>query len=301
MSRASWLEWRKKGIGASDCPAIMGCSPYKDIIQIWKDKTSEEPVVEMTNRILEKGNELEPIARAQFAAHYNLLNGTDETFEPALVELKDAPFMRASLDGRSKDGSIILEIKYIGKDSFDKVKGKMPLIDIRKDYWVQMQHQFLCSSAKRGFFCVINDTKIKGQYQVAWIEVSPEPEYMREIFVKCAQFWDCVETKTLPSVDYGVAASAEPEFEKLEGWDKQIEEWKKLKLEIDEKTEQLEKLREKIMTAVNKPKMFACGVTFVQQERAGAVDYKKIPELKGVDLEKYRKPPTKFYKMEIKG
>ena len=38
-------------------------------------------------------------------------------------------------------------------------------------------------------------------------------------------------------------------------------------------------------------------LTVSKIERKGAVDYKKIPELKGVDLEQFRKKPTNFWKI----
>lgn len=38
-------------------------------------------------------------------------------------------------------------------------------------------------------------------------------------------------------------------------------------------------------------------LTVTNIERKGAVDYKKIPELKGLDLEQYRKKPTNFWKI----
>ena len=34
-----WLNIRKKGIGGSDAEAIMGKNKYKNIIDVWKDKT----------------------------------------------------------------------------------------------------------------------------------------------------------------------------------------------------------------------------------------------------------------------
>lgn len=290
MSREEWLNWRRKGIGASDSPAIMGCSPYKTAIQIWEDKVSTAPPVELSSRIMEKGNELEPVARQQFAAHYNLLNDADETFEAARVQLQEFPFMKASLDGVSKDGKTLIEIKFQGKEKHQAVsKG-----EVRIDYWTQIQHQFICSGATKGYLVSINeDAKNDKKLDVLWCEVKPDLEYHKKHFRAMVEFWDCVENKRRPD--------AGPEdFVLLKGFDKQIEEWKKLKLDIELKGERLEFLRTEILKAVNHPKMHACGVTICQVEKSGSVDYKKIPELKGVDLEKYRKAPTTYYKMDIK-
>ena len=37
---------------------------------------------------------------------------------------------------------------------------------------------------------------------------------------------------------------------------------------------------------------FGCGVELLRSSRRGAVDYAAIPELRGVNLEPYRKPPV---------
>lgn len=65
--RASWLEERKKGLGASDAGAYMGVSPWKSNEQLWKEKLglvvpediSDSPAVKY-------GNDAEPLLRAFF-------------------------------------------------------------------------------------------------------------------------------------------------------------------------------------------------------------------------------------------
>lgn len=42
-----------------------------------------------------------------------------------------------------------------------------------------------------------------------------------------------------------------------------------------------------------------CGVSIMHSKRAGAVDYKAVPELKGVDLDKYRKKETAIVTVKI--
>lgn len=300
MSRAKWLEWRRQGIGASDSPAIMGVSPYKTILQIYEDKISTEAPVEISSRIMEKGNELEPVARKQFAAHFNLLNDTDETFEPKLVTLEEFPFMKASLDGCSKNGKIIVEIKLQGKENHVRLAEgqKLNLPDgksyIRLDYWTQMQHQFICSGAEEGYLCSINDTVLDAKkLDVKWIKILPDREYQKLHFRSCVHFWDCVQNKTPPQ-------PGGDDLLPLTGMDDKIKLWKKLKLKIENEEEELESLRKEILAKVTHPKMYACGVTITEVEKQGSVDYKKIPELKGVDLEKYRKASSKYYKMDIK-
>ena len=44
---------------------------------------------------------------------------------------------------------------------------------------------------------------------------------------------------------------------------------------------------------------FGNGYTFEQIQREGSVDYKAIPELKGVDLNKYRKESINYWKLSF--
>ncbi len=43
------------------------------------------------------------------------------------------------------------------------------------------------------------------------------------------------------------------------------------------------------------------GYIYKSIERKGSIEYKAIPELKMIDLEKYRKPSTIFWKLEYTG
>ena len=305
MSRQNWLDWRHKGIGSSDAAAIMGVSPYKTALQLWEEKVKPDAKEKPSNWAMEKGNEYEPIARQQFCAHYNLQNGTEETFDPLLVELAEAPFMRASLDGSASDRSTIIEIKYQGKENHGKIVEVHKIIEagnfddkttdfektikeaVRVDYWTQIQHQLLCSNANLAYL-----VSFDGKKSVAWVPIAPDREYHKKHFRECAKFWDCVVNKTPPGV-------TDDDFVPLTGMDKAVEEWKILSQQAATLQEQADKIKEDILAKVTHPKMKACGVTIVQVERAGAVDYKKIPELKGIDLEKYRKAGSKYYKMTI--
>jgi len=44
---------------------------------------------------------------------------------------------------------------------------------------------------------------------------------------------------------------------------------------------------------------FGCGVELLRSTRRGAVNYAVIPELRGVNLEPYRKPPVSVVKINL--
>ena len=60
------------------------------------------------------------------------------------------------------------------------------------------------------------------------------------------------------------------------------------KRESDEAAARLEATRAALAALATHAKETGAGVTVTRYWRAGAVDYKKVPELRGVDLEPYR-------------
>ena len=44
---------------------------------------------------------------------------------------------------------------------------------------------------------------------------------------------------------------------------------------------------------------YGCGVEVLKSSRKGAVDYSAVPELRGVNLEPYRKPPVAVVKINF--
>lgn len=171
MDRKEWLEWRKLGIGASDCPSIMCESPYRTMLDIYDDKTSDE-IVEKTNYIIELGNTLEPIARARF----ELLEDADY---PAanFVHIEKSHY-RCSMDGYNSDKNEGIEIKYVGKNFTDICPDK---------YKAQIQFQYAVTGA-----CKIYMVQINNMNQINVIDVPRDDEYISKLLNRVDWFWDCV-------------------------------------------------------------------------------------------------------------
>jgi len=58
ISRAEWLEYRRRGIGGSDAAAVVGLNPYKSELALWADKQGKLPEVE-DNESMRTGRDLE--------------------------------------------------------------------------------------------------------------------------------------------------------------------------------------------------------------------------------------------------
>ena len=185
-----WLSWRKTVITATDCPAILGSSPWSTAYKSWQRKLdlAEE---QKSNDAMERGKRLEPIIRDRFIKKY-LINMT-----PVVVECSEYEFLGASLDGLSDCGKYILEIKTGGNNLYKMaLEGTIPLY-----YMHQMQHQLLTTKAEKCFYTVGSEDEEKDIV----IEVYPDPEFENTFLPHARAFWKCVafnEPPVLQDSDY---------------------------------------------------------------------------------------------------
>ena len=185
----AWLDFRKKGIGASEIPAIMGSSRFSNKEKLFLQKIGEVPET-TSNFAMSKGSRLEPWAREQF----KMQSGDD--YQPLVVSHDKHEWAFASLDGyhvneMNSSDSAICEIKLVGLKAWeDAHKGIIELAHIH-----QMQFQMFVTGAKVGFYvCYINEfTKI------CTVEVLPDTDMQAELFKHAQHFYNCVITGTPPS------------------------------------------------------------------------------------------------------
>ena len=92
QNTTEWLEFRKNRIGASDASVIMGASPWKTPLELWKEKIGLQEE-SYTSMAMQAGKDLEEIARPIVS---NVLNCD---FKPAVYVHDEYNWMMASLDG----------------------------------------------------------------------------------------------------------------------------------------------------------------------------------------------------------
>lgn len=275
-----WHKWRMDGIGSSDVAAVLGVSKWKKKDELFREKVSQKIVDRKPNYIQEKGHRLEPIARAHVEMRLN------ESFQPRLVQMEAFPFMRASLDGCSPCGKVIMEVKYQGAEAHKDAKiGHIPA-----HYRPQVQHALLVSGAEVCLFVSIDDAET-----VHIVQVPPEREYQESLLLACTTFWQSV----LAARELG---QYEPEYHPLDRAKRLVRRWKNLKGKIEALETELEKVKEEILSqveATGKEKL-ECGDLKIRREtRVGNIQYKDIPELKEVDLEKYRGKSSSYWKFIV--
>jgi len=100
-----WLEWRHKGIGASDAPAVMGENPWKTAAQLLCEKRGRAARESVQNAAMARGTILEPEARRRY------ISRTGKDVQPACLQSMEHEWLRASVDGLTNSGDVVVEIK----------------------------------------------------------------------------------------------------------------------------------------------------------------------------------------------
>lgn len=272
-----WHEWRKKGLGSSDAPVIMGVSPWSTPYKLWETKIGlTKP--NFSNYATQRGHELEPVARAQ----YELETGVAM---PATLAVHESySWLRASLDGWDDLTKTVLEIKCPGKDDHETaVNGKVP-----DKYYPQLQHQLLVTGAKMVHYYSFDGNK------GVLVEVFPDLEYIDKLFNTELAFWKLVETKTPPELtDADIKKCSDAKL--LDLADKLVI----LNDGIAAMEKEVAAIKETLKSAMDHPLVQFGRVKAQRVYRAGNIDYKSIQELENVDLEHYRKPGTEYFTFKI--
>jgi putative phage-type endonuclease len=279
-----WLEWRKKGIGSSDISSVIGVSPYKTAYKLWLEKTGQvEPEDLSLNFNVQRGQTLEPLARELFNNNFN------KKTEPVVFCDENYTFLRYSSDGFS-EGEII-EIKCLGDSGHEKaLSGEIP------DYYLaQVQFGLMVSRAKHCYYISYNPGHEK---ELSINKIEPDLKYQENLLQKAIEFWDCVTSLTPPDLTAKDKVKITDDYFVFLA--NQIAENRSKIKELEADND----LKEKEIIEMLEKNKFLCaeiGLCTIQKvARKGNVDYAKIPELKGLNLEQYRKKSTSYYKKSFK-
>lgn len=271
-----WLEDRKNYIGASDAPIIMQVSPWTTPYQLWQEKLSLSPKKE-ANFHQKRGVNLEDPARKLMEEMTGLF------LVPATaVPHPEHSYIKANLDCIDPTGRHIGEIKSPGrKDHEIALSGNVP-----EKYYPQLQHQMeVCQVEENLYFSYFES------YGVI-VKVYRDDTYIKKMLQKHKEFWDCVQSFEAPELtlrDYETKIDPEWHFLAKRIWERNCQ-IKTLESEKDSDMEQLIAMSEGKSSSGG-------GIKLTKSICRGNVDYKKIPELRTVDLESYRKKPIEKWRI----
>lgn len=271
-----WHDLRRSKIGGSDAPVIMGVSPWKTAYELFLEKmmgTQQEVTSSMA-----RGTALEESARERFQDKTGIL------MMPQVVLNKEREWQMASLDGISFDGTSILEIKHAKKEVFDMaVKGDVP-----EHYMIQIQHALDTTGAAKCYYVVSNGEKD------VWVEVFPDKELIHKIRLANEKFYEFMKSGEAPPLtDRDYAETSDKEFVDL------MADYYKVKTQLGILKDAEEKIKEDLIRLSKGKNTKSSNGRLTRSVCKGQVDYKLVPELIGVNLEQYRKPPCEKWRITV--
>ena len=267
-----WHALRKTKITATDAAVIMGVNHWKTIHQLYDEKLSNDPP-KPPNAAMKRGIDLEPVARDLFNTKTRLI------MTPQVI-IKD--WMMASLDGMSDCGNYIVEIKCPGeRDHSIALSGKVP-----EHYYPQLQHQIHVCNVHMAYYFSFDG--VKGVI----VEVMRDQKYIDRMVEEERKFYECIMNKTPPKPIESDYIERNDDL-----WKKCAYKWKTITETIKSLEKEEEEVRQQLVFLSGESNTKGAGISLCQVERKGAVDYSRIPQLKGMDLELYRKPGSQCWRI----
>lgn len=279
-----WLEFRRDKIGASDAPIILGVSPFKTPYQLYLDKIERRE--QSQNAAMKRGHDMEEEARKYFCTVYEMIHLEKINVVPYVVQSDTYEWMIASLDGLDIEKNILVEIKCPGQKDHDiAISGKIP-----EHYIPQLQHQLYVTGIDKMFYLSYRT----GDTYPMLLEYRPDGTVLEKLIREEAKFYNCVLTKTPPETE-------DEDCEEISDLDTLALaiQYSRVKEELEALSSEELALKTKLIELSNGKNCRMGRVKISQCSRKGLVDYSKIEQLSGVDLEQYRKPGKTYTQVSL--
>lgn len=274
-----WLNLRYDYVTASQTPILFDLSPYQTRLGLFEEKVMRIETQDNRGKevLFARGHSAEAAGRIFMQEQRGL------DLQPAVLVSIEHPYLMASLDGFCEKTKAIFEAKFVGADTLKAVRDGNP----PPHHLCQIQAALLVSGAEKCFYFV---TDPSGDSHLA--EVLPDLAYQDAIASAAKAFMDNVAKGTPPEPserDFHVVDN-EPLFEKYAYIDAQIKALEEVK----------ESFRQNILEKYKDHKRVrGSSITVVKSIKRGSIEYAKIPVLKGLDLEKYRKASTEVVTIRV--
>lgn len=281
LDKTEWLEMRRSKIGASDAPVIMNMSPWKTPYSLWKEKVGL-PSDQYVNNAMRRGLMLE----SEALEAYEQMTG-NVMFPQVVINHPTISWMMATMDGISTDKKCGVEIKCAGKRDHDIAKKG----DIPDKYIPQLQHQIeVCGLDKIDYF------SYHGKDGVI-VEVKRDDEFISRMLKEEEEFFQRV-MEFRPPEKTGKDLPTEFIVREDDMWTSRVQESLLIRRQIKELELRDKQLLEELKLLAEGRDTMGGGASLRKRVRIGAIEYKNIPQLEGVDLDAYRKPPTEYWTLE---
>jgi putative phage-type endonuclease len=261
-----WLEYRRSMRNASETAAVLGISPWVTPYQLWLLKTGRREQV--VNAAMLNGTALEPEARSAYELE------TGHVMQPLVMQ--DGNYS-ASLDGITLQGDLIVEIKCPMRGASSSLWQAVDAGDVPRHYGAQLQHQLMVSGATLAHLWVFDGAR--GLLRT----IERDEAAMATIRDAWDGFCTFLKTDTPPPL-----LPADTVLREDAVWAEAARAYSIAKRATLVADEALESARQALVALAGHPREEGAGVAVVRYWKAGSVDYKRVVELRGVDLEVYR-------------
>ena len=202
-SREEWLAEREHSIGGSDVSCIMGHG-YKTPLQLWQEKTGQKPSPDLSDdERIQMGVRCEPILRELYEA---TRKDMDVDYEHDVLYRCDDPdfyFAHYSPDGlleEKETGRLgVLEIKTatcLSRADWARWQNRIPDNYFEQVLW----GMFVLDREFADVFALLKNSEGDFELRTYHFEKADSMEYLNEMKQKAKEFWQSVESKSVPSV-----------------------------------------------------------------------------------------------------
>lgn len=286
-------KWHKARVGlitGSRAGAILGLSKWADRDSVMRDMVRAYFKAEQEfkgNEATEHGNKYEPLA----IQDYELETG-NEVQSVGFLTNPDIDWIGVSPDGLvGEDGGVEIKCPY---------RGGIQTLEGKPDYLCQCYLSLIVTGREWWDFYVkvIDNGREEeshlervsnGDAHKWWLENKSTLKAFHDEYLEIIED----EEKAAPYL-----ADLEVIMDDSNEWKEAVELYLSAKQEMDIAVEAMKlakaKLQE-IAESTGAKKARGCGVQVYQSTRKGSVNYSKIPELSGVDVEQYRGKETTFW------
>ena len=194
--RAAFHAERRSGIGASDAAAVLGVSPWKKPIDVWRDKLATVDPPEPESGPLRRGLDLEAMILERGIA---LLGGWYSE-EGSFIRHPDHPFMIAHPDAVSGELVAVVDAKAMSRSRFRSLVED----GLDGDYIVQGQHLIEVArqswpAVEKAIFLCFNWEDWEGPVALT---VDRDPAVVADMIAVEREFWSHVEARIPPPPEF---------------------------------------------------------------------------------------------------
>lgn len=198
-TRTAWLQQRKSGIGASECAAILGLSPWMTASELVEVKAGiKQPKDLSDNADVQRGVRMEKALRDLYKSQHPEYKVAHHPYD--MLYQPGREWLFATLDGEIKDDqgrAGILEIKTAapnGKAGWAKWNEKVP-----EAYACQIFHQLAATGYEFvDLFAALINRENDMTIRTYRFERSDYEEDIAYVVEKETEFWNSIQNRTIP-------------------------------------------------------------------------------------------------------